>query len=188
MALRLNVEKLTNEVLDKLEDELKWVLVAWENEVISKTKFKDFRGKSDVDFELEKKAKSIIAYLKANTYVLADSYGTGSLMLTSNPGFQEYKNSNRWNPVRKGTAITGRPEGEYVNAFGEKKHSSGTLEGKNIEGLELIAGSGYKIKIEPVSPSYALQMAEQWLYNTYLPRAYKNAIQNTNFAKYLIES
>lgn len=188
MALKLDVEGLTNEILRNLENELQWVLITWENEVISKMGFDEFKSNADVDFELKKETNRIIAYLKANTYVLADSYGTGSLMLTSNPGFQEYRNSQRWNPVRKGTAITGRPEGEYINTFGEKKHSSGTLEGQNIEGLELTAGSGYKIKIEPVSPSYALQMAEQWLYKTYLPRAYKNAVNNTSFAKYLIES
>ena len=182
MALKLDIDKLTNEILDNLEDELKWVLVAWENEVISKTKNPFFHTNSDVDFELERKSKSIIAYLKANTYVLADSYGTGSLMLTSNPGFEGYKKT--WHKDRPDKAIYGREAGNYIDIFGRPRQTTGVYKGRKIEGLEVRKG----YKIQPVAPSYALQMAEQWLYKTYLPRAYKNAIQNTNFSKYLIES
>lgn len=180
--LRFNMEGLTNEILNALENELQWVFQAWENEVISKMKFQFFQVNADVDFELKRQSKAIIAYLKANTYVLADSYGTGSLMLEDNPGFQAYKST--WHKDRKSKEITGRDAGEYTDLFGRKRTSSGYLKGINIEGIEMM--NGYKI--EPVSPSYAIQDAEKFLYGTYLPRAFSNAIKQINFSKYLIES
>lgn len=184
MALKFNINGLVNEILKNLENELQWVLQSWENEVIKNMRFAEFQKNADVDFSLQKETNTIIAYLKANTYVLADSYGTGSLMLTDNPGYQEYRNSNRWNKSRTSNAIMGRPEGNYTDIFGREKHSSGYFEGHNIEGWEMMTG----YKIEPVSPSRAIEIAEEWLYKSYLPRAYSNAIQRTNFAKYLIES
>jgi hypothetical protein len=187
MGLKFDKNALANEILKNLEKEFKWVFQAWENEVISKMRNSEFQKNADIDFELRKESRAIIAYLKANTYVLADSYGTGSLALVSNPGYQAYRNSNRWNPSRTSRAIMGRPEGDYTDVFGRKRHSSGALEGQNIEGWKLTRGK-FTLKVEPVSPSYALQMAHQWLYKTYLPRAYSNAVKATNFAKYLIES
>ena len=118
-----------------------------------------------------------------NTYVLADSYGTGSLMLDNNPGLAEYKKSDKWNPERKGKAIVGRREGEYINLFGRARTTKGTFKGKKIENMSF----GTKYHIAPTHPSYALQMAEQWLYKTYLPNAYKLAVKNINFSKYLIQ-
>lgn len=187
MGLRLDINGLTNEILSKLETELRWAFEAWETEVKSKMQYPDFVDNAEVEAELKKESNKIIVFLKANTYAIADSYGTGSLMLNNIPGFQEYRNSDRWNPARTGKAIVGRPEGKYTDAFGRERYSSGYLEGINIEGQELRAGSGYTLTVEPVSPSYALQDAEKFLYNTYLNRAYKNAIQNVNFSKYLIE-
>ena len=73
------------------------------------------------------------------------------------------------------------------DAFGNKKYSWGALEGRNIEGMEFRAGSGHVLKVEPVSPSRALEIAEKWLHETYLPRAYKLAVRNINFGKYLKE-
>lgn len=185
MGLKLDIKGLTNEILNKLKAELNWAFEAWETEVYSKMKTAEFADNAEVEAELHKESNRIIAYLKANTYVIADSYGTGSLMLDNIPGFQEYRNSDRWNPARTGKAIVGRPEGTYTDAFGKKRKSEGSMEGLNIEGMEMLNGD----KIEPISPSYALQDATKiFLYGTYLPRAYKLAIQNVNFAKFLKET
>lgn len=184
MGLKLDINGLTNEILNKLEIELRWAFEAWETEVYQKLKTPEFADNADVEAELHRESNTIIAYLKANPVVIADSYGTGSLMLDNIPGFQEYRNDkNRWNSVRTGKTIVGRPKGEYTDIFGNKRSSRGSMEGLDVEGLELWNGD----KIEPVSPSYALQDAEKFLYATYLPRAYKLAIQNVNFSKYLIE-
>lgn len=187
MALKFNINGLVNELLNNIENELKWVLQAWEGEVLKYMRFAEFQKNADVDFSLKRETNMIIAYLKANTYVLADSYGTGSLMLTDNPGYQEYRSSNKWNPSRTNNSIMGRPEGHYTDVFGRKRYSHGAAEGHNIEGWRFTRGK-FTLKVEPVSPSRAIEIAEGWLYKTYLPRAYSNAVQKTNFAKYLIES
>lgn len=183
MALRFDKEGLANEILNKLMIELNGAFEIWEREVYSRLKY-SFADNAVVESELKKETKKIIAYLKANTYVLADSYGTGSLMLDNIPGFQEYRKSDRWNPKRTGKTIVGRPKGEYIDAFGNKRKSQGHMAGLEIEGLEMWNGD----VIEPLSPSYALQDAEKFLYSTYLPNAYKLVIKNIDFAKYLIES
>lgn len=189
MGLRLDVNGLINEILNQLEIELRDAFKMWEHEVISKMRNNEFKTNAEFEVEIKKETNIIMCFLRANPVVIADSYGTGSLMLNDIPNFAEYRNDrNRWNPARKGKPITGRPEGEYTDIFGNKKYSKGYLEGINLEGKELVAGSGYKITIEPTAPSYALQMAQQWLYKTYLPNAYKLAIRNVNFSRYLIES
>lgn len=184
--LQLDKQGLANELLDRLKQQLEYACIAWETEVLNKLKhpFLGVNAQAEVNHEIEKESNMIVAYLKANTYVLADSYGTGSLMLKDNPGYAAYKNSGAWNPSRIGNAISGRPEGDYTDLFGNKKHSSGYMEGYNIEGWEMRTG----YKIQPTTPSYAIQMANKWLHDTYLPNAYKLAVQETNFAKYLKES
>ena len=182
--LKFDKVGLANEILIKLEVELASALTAWKHEVIKSMNFSEFKKNADADYEIKLEGRRIIAYLKANTYVLADSYGTGSLMLLDNPGYQEYRNSDRWNPARKSNAIAGRPAGTYVDVLsGKSKTSSGTMEGENIEGVEMTTG----YKINPVAPSRAVESALGWLYKTYLPRAYRLAIKNVNFGKYLIE-
>lgn len=190
MALSFNIPALTEALLNSLQKELEVAFETWETEVYSRLKFQEFRDNAVVEHFFKKETNMIIAYLQANTYVLADSYGTGSLMLSNNPGFQEYRNSDRWNKARSGKTIVGRPRGSYKDAFGNTKSSLGTMEGVPIEGLErwhhgIDSGD---VSIEPVSPSYALQDAEKFLYSTYLPRAYKLAIQNVNFGEFLVES
>ena len=185
--LQFDKQGLANEILKKLEIELEHSFIAWRTEVLSKLKHPFFGTdtRPEVEYEIKKESSRIVAYLKANTYVLADSYGTGSLMLKDNPGYAEYKNSKYWNPARRGNAIAGRPAGTYTDVLtGKQRTSSGTMEGENIEGWEMHTG----YKIEPAVPSYAIQMADKWLYETYLPNAYKLIIKEINFAKYLKES
>ena len=186
MALKFDINGLTNEILNKLEEQLEYAFIAWRTEVLDGLKhpFYGMDSRPEVEYEIKRQGKIIIGYLKANTYVLADSYGTGSLMLDNNPGLAEYKNSGAWNPARTGKRIVGRKAGTYTNLFGRKRTTKGTFEGQNLENRSF--GTDYHIA--PTHPSYAVQMAEEWLYKTYLPNAYKLAIRNINFAKYLKES
>ena len=183
--LKFDKNGLANEILEKLEAELPAALTAWKNEVISFMNYNEFKKNAFLDYEIEKEGQKVIAYLKANTYVLADSYGTGSLMLLDNPGYQEYRNSDRWNPARKTNAIAGRPEGTYVDVLsGKQKSSSGTMEGENIEGWTMMTG----YTINPVAPSRAIEAGLGMFYRQHLLNAYKLAIREVNFAKYLKES
>lgn len=186
MALKFDELGLKQALFNNLKDELNVALIAWKNEVISKMRFNEFKKNAELSYKIiEEESNIIVAYLSANTYVLADSYGTGSLMLADNPGYQAYRNSDRWNKARTTNVIVGRPEGKYTDILsGKEKYSSGYMEGYNLEKVEMRTG----YKINPVSPSYALQMAYQWLYNTYLPKAYQNAVNKINFSSFIKSS
>ena len=182
--LKFDKQGLANEILEKLEAELPAALTAWKNEVISFMNYNEFKKNAELDYEIEREGKKVIAYLKANTYVLADSYGTGSLMLLDNPGYQAYKNSEDWNKLRRSNTIAGREKGYYTDIFGRGHHTSGSKAGDPLEGVQVRAG----YTINPVAPSRAVEAAMGWLYRTYLPRAYSLAIKKVDFGKYLIES
>lgn len=89
MSLKFNIKGLTNEILNKLEIELSNAFETWKQEVLSKVRHNYFGGgiNPQVEYQLKRETNIIIAYLKANSYVLADSYGTGSFMLTNSPRF-----------------------------------------------------------------------------------------------------
>lgn len=192
MSLKFNESGLMLEFLRNLELELDIACTAWKQEALSKMRGIYFTHESEnkeaeVEKEIHRKAKGITVFLKANYIALADSYGVGSLMTSDNPGLQDYMNSDRWNRARTGKIIVGRPEGLQRPALGGKeRHYSGRLSGIPLENRGSVTETDYYIS--PSHPSYALQMAEEWLYKTYLPRAYKNAVNATNFSKYIIES
>lgn len=178
MGLRLNTDKLMKELLTKLEIELTQAFSIWESEVYAKRGNNDFFDYVEVEAEVKKKSNEIVAYLRANPAALADSYGTGSLMLESNPIFSKYyKKDKNWNPMRTGKTIVGRPRGSYINIFGEQVSTWGNAAGVKLEGYV----------VEPSPPSKAIEIANQWLFQTYLPNAYENAVNSINFSKYLEE-
>lgn len=193
--LKFDTEKLIAEFLNNLHKELEVAVECWEHEALSKMRgikfaHKEESIKAEVGKHIERKVRGIEVYLKANGVALADSYGVGSLMTSDNPGLQEYMKSDRWNSARQGKTIVGRKQEYYTDIFGRPRHSSGTAEGDPLEGRRVYTkrkDTEEDYYISPSSPSYALQMAEQWLYKTYLPKAYKFAVQNTDFGKYLIE-
>ena len=198
MALRFDTKALEKDLLEKLKRNLGYAFDIWESDVYKYLKHpfygEDIRPEVSYYFQVE--GKTLIGFLQANTYVLADSYGTGSLMLSDNPGLAEYKaDKKRWNPLRSGKAIVGRPEGSYTDIFGRKHKTTGAFAGKNIEGRKV--HSSDKIKkgrritgyyIAPTHPSYAIQIAEKWLYEKYIPKMYEQAVKEIDFAKYLKES
>lgn len=191
MALYLNKEKLADELLEKLKEELKDAGKSWEIDA-----YKYFRGikytyenkelKAKVNTYIERQSNVVIAHFEANTVALADSYGTGSLMLDDNPGLSEYRNDpKRWNPERKGKAIVGRKKGTYTDIFGQKHKTSGKFKGKPLENRGEITNRKYFIS--PNNPSRAIQIADQWFYKTYLPKAYELAVKKIDFSKILLD-
>ena len=192
MALQFDIEGLNQEILKQLKIQLDYAFTAWRTEVLEKLSHPFYATdmRPEVSYFFEQESRAIIGYLQANTYVLADSYGTGSLMLDNNPGLAEYRrNKKYWNEFRKGKTIVGRKEGYYTDVFGRPRHSKGSLKGISLEGRRFRGTKSRKdYYIAPTHPSYAVQMAEHWLYQTYLPRVYKYAVDNINFARYLKES
>ena len=198
MALRLNVNGLTNEFLNIFEQELDDALNRWKTELFDNLRHRFYFKYAQASHEIHRQSKMIVAYLKANPYVLADSYGTGSLMLDDNPGLKEYMNNKgdkpgQFNPKRKGKAIAGRKSGVYYDMFARRHETSGAFEGDNIEGKTVYKKRNgifdtSEYKIEPTKPSRAIQTAEELLYKQWIPIAYNNTMRRLNIAKFLIES
>lgn len=150
VALRDYVAKMT-ECIDRLADE-------YHAEV--RAGMRTDSGKGDVRMEkLTNDEKLYIArQIIGGPFAVMDSFGTGSLADVSNPAWNDYIDSVMYNPERPktpGAPITGRPEGEYTNIFGETAYSTGRLAGAN---LEKFPGS----PIRPQAPSGAFQDAESW--------------------------
>lgn len=116
-------------------------------------KLKTVRGKG----ALEKLSENQENYLRRKVIgyadAIMDSYGTGSLMDTTNPYLPEYKSSDIWNVARTSNFITGRKKGTYKNIYGATAYSKGNREGQNIEKA-----------IKPRYPSYAFQHAQIWFF------------------------
>ena len=197
MALRLNIKAVTEEFINKFQINLIEALNAWEVDFkkYNNSFYTFYSEKSEVDFDIQRETNIVVAYLKANPYALASSYGTGSLMLDDNPGLAEYKRKY-WNPARKGKTIVGRPAGKYKTMFGNERTSSGKFEGQNIEGKMVYRGKrfhkdgldGEDYYIYPSPPTKAIQIAEEFFYKQWLPKVYSKTVEQMNFSNFLIES
>ena len=187
MGLKLDYNRLINDYLNYFYEELEFALENWEEEVRNNilSNFIKKHGNPKVNTYIMREKNALKAFLFANPGVLADSYGTGSLMnIEDNPFFQEYRNNpNLWNPARHGKEIVGRPEGYYTDIFGNKKYSSGYMEGIKLEYTKTETG----LQFEPIPPSNVLKNANQWLYKTYLPIAFNNARRKIKLSRYVIE-
>lgn len=190
--LQFDINGLKIEFLRILRNELSYAYDSWKKEVESYMRNSYFKKNKSIEYEFQKETNIIISYLEVNTFVLADSYGTGSFMLDNIPDFQEYRNSKRWNPARHGKAIVGRPAGSYTDVLsGKTRTTSGSFKGVNIEGRRVYTRKKTDERdyyIQPMHPSMAIQLATDWLYKQHLPKAYNNAIKQMNFGKFLIES
>ncbi|HHY99882.1 MAG TPA: hypothetical protein GYA03_02185, partial [Tissierellia bacterium] len=121
-------------------------------------------------------ANVISVSIVGGAWAAMDEWGTGSLMDTSNPAFQDYRNSPLWNPARPDTKIRTRPAGPYTNIFGE------TREGRGKGGYDLEASG----KVTPTPPSYAIQNAVRWMKNGRMQRLIKETIAMFNFGRFII--
>lgn len=192
MGLKFDYNRLIKDFIDLFFVELEHALKSWEEEVNKYSMFYRFKvdktGKIDAEVNsyVIKEVKALRGFLEANPAALADAYGTGSLMnIKDNPLYQEYRNSDQWNPARHGKEIVGRPEGSYTDIFGREKSSSGYLEGIKLENQRLGRGKGFLI--EAIPPSNSIKIADNLLYKTYLPAAIKNAKNKMKLSKYIIE-
>lgn len=137
------------------------------------------------DIEFKKINDRFRIFLKVNRALLADNYGTGSLMDINNPGFSEYMASKLWNPYRNGIEIVGRGPGEYTNLFGKKVTSKGKFKGRKLEYRKIPSENGGWVMVKPIKPSHTIETAITWYYVDWLPSAVKRTIKRMNFSKYL---
>lgn len=118
-----------------------------------------------------------IAEVIGGTWAVLDEWGIGSLMDTSNPVLDEYRNSDLWNPARYDLAIRGRPAGEYTNIFGYTQISSGRMAGLDLE---------RKPGFEPRPPSHAMQTAMRWLTNGRWQKVLQGALDNFPWGNFIV--
>jgi hypothetical protein len=127
-------------------------------------------------------ATAVAVTVVGGAWAVMDNYGKGSLMDTTNPALDDYRNSELWNPARHGYEIVGRPEGWYTNIFGKLVYSKGRYEGRVLEGME----TRYGREIEPMYPSYAFQVAARWLENYRFAEVINNVLEEFSFAPFFI--
>jgi len=185
--LRFNAEKAIDELISLSQEAVKSLSKAVISDIKREMRWRDAISQKKFDSIISKTESIIMADIGANAYVIADSFGTGSEALTSNPKWQDYmsnKGSDEWqsNPARKGTPIVGRPRGKYIDFFGRARYSTGAFAGQNLENKRV----AYKINklkwnsqkryyvIKPIKPSEAITTAMYWYEQSRLPNALKS--------------
>ena len=119
----------------------------------------------------------ITAQVIGGPWAILDSFGSGSLMDTSNPALTDYlfNTAKGWNPARHDLAIRGRPKGTYVDFFGKTKTSTGRREGQDLESY-----------LDPWPPSHAFTAATAWMQHTIIQKMLEDAIVAFPFHKYIV--
>lgn len=96
------------------------------------------KGNSEVDFKIVSNTDdTIVGRVEASGQkAWIAEFGKGSLMDNEayNPYLSQYKrNPKRWNKLRKGHFVTGRPKEPYVDLDNNIHYPSGRLAGRNLE-------------------------------------------------------
>lgn len=197
MALTIDSKKMMQDFLKNFEPELENAVDKWKQDVLkfsSDLINKLGVPKADAQVVLDLAGRTITVFFKANGVLLADIYGTGSKLVEDKylpETFSDYWNNrgampSQVNPSRKTHAIEGRPEGLYVNIFGNKRTSKGRVEGQNIE------GGG----VQPIEPNKelldkyfgtAIQIADKFFKTIYLKNALENTIRGMDLSIYVNE-
>lgn len=152
MSVRFDTARCINALHVQLVKAIKKAQQEYLNEIISGVKQPEARGDWE-EGEVEDAAWIIAAKVVGGAWAVMDNYGRGSLMDTSNPALEAYRQSELWNPARPDLYIRGRPPGTYTDIFGRQRTSTGRAVGRNLEGL----GEEFA----PWPPSKALQVATQ---------------------------
>lgn len=199
MSLKFDYNAFSNVFLEEFQIRLEQVVIdSWEQDVLKETskyltEYNDpYIGQPLASAYARIRGRDIVMYFEANPEVLVSAFGTGSLMDDlNNPLFETYWRSSNVNPVRMTKTIVGRKKGSYTDIFGNKRTSSGTMEGLNVEWhtyKDKITGEEKTIK--PMAPQEAIQkmilLADAHLEN-HINAAIELAIMNIDISDYIIE-
>lgn len=189
--LEFNAEGCYHALIERLSDIADNIMMQFYSEALMGL---DAEGKSDterVKAVWDETEQKIHAECKFYADAIMQSFGTGSMSDTSSRSYwDEYREMRNgspayFNPARPGTEIVGRPRGSYRDIYNKLHHTWGTRKGMNIEGLEWVDKFGNVVKIEPKSPTYSIQNAEEWLIRNHERRVEKKIKDEVN--KFLSE-
>ena len=110
----------------------------------------------------------------------------GSKMDMSNPSLQEYIGGVYWNPLRRDKSIRGRPEGTYIDIWGNTRYSRGYLAGVNLEELDKQKPARFQGDFQPWEPSKAMRTAMQVMQKGRFKEIIQESVNAFPWAKYLI--
>lgn len=125
--------------------------------------------------EIEAVAGWITGQVIGGAWAILDEWGYGSLMDTSNPALDAYRQSNLWNPDRHDLAIRTR-KGPYIDIFGRPQ------KGSKVGGINLEK----KGEFSPQPPSHAMQTAMRWMRTGTIQKILLDAIATFPFHQYII--
>lgn len=144
----------------------------------SKAKMQTFEGKKSLhDEEIKVIANVITTSIVGGAWAIMDEFGTGSLMDSSNPALDVYRNSPMWNPARRDNKIRTRPDiGGQVDIFGNP------ISGRGKGGFDLESAG----LATPIPPSYAIKTAMRWMQNGRFKEKTRQTIKQFPFHAFII--
>lgn len=176
--MRFNAKKAEAVLRQRLLAALAQLQEEFLNEIRSHTKMPE-AAESWHEGDIGEIGNVLWAEVVGGAWAAMDSWGTGSLMDTSNPALADYMASDLWNPARTGTTIVTRPSGTWTDIFGETHHKGGNHPG----GYDLERAG----KVQPQPPSHALETAARWMKQGRVQRVLQQVIADMPWHQFFEE-
>lgn len=144
-------------------------------------------GREDLHPEvIEATVDAVAVTVIAGPWAVMDEWGKGSLLDETNPALLDYIDSEYWNSLRDryDFTVVGRPPSKYLNIFGERIETRGTLAGVNLERLAFEGELPYSFLPNP--PSHALQTAARWLRNGRVREVILGVLGTFDWGRFLV--
>jgi len=160
MSLSFDTHGFTRDLKNAIAEEILELTILLETE--AKQFAPEEVDQSQITAWVTEEANRIIGRVEAGGMgALITEHGSGSKADPDNPAWDDYFDSEYYNPARPkvpGAPIMGRPYGTYKDLDGKTHRSGGGLAGVDIEGMTFIdRKTKEKVTIEPHEPLHWLE-------------------------------